>query len=764
MPRPQGHRKSRSTSALAFLASQGDRSDSNDDNRNNNVPSLASSGPFHPSSSPAIPPTSIRPPLLSRSGRDQERSKCRHRSQLPSVAESSSSASLSVLPGLTRSHEGHAKRSKFVSREVSSEMLEEWLSDVRSLRSSTRRRVAALKGLEQFLVEGCVAQDMDMIKKVVSLQVHHALLSLLTRHTQTLSQFALQTAMPEGDERTTMTTIELTILVKILQGLCLLSRGCKRAVSEGWALEMFIDMLLLLRAQQAQGDEKAIAYNIMELLFCVLVDSPETARRFEKLSGLEAIVRVLKGTGVTKDVRMKCIEFLYFYLLPEQTDQPRVVSSASSSSSSTSSVDSPLYPPSPLSSSPGSNSSVRLQYDKTLPAAAHKEHLSDVDMPFVPMTPRKPPQPALGYLTPSTHKLSVGASASSTSKLPTVPASPRVMPSSSSRGLAAMLDEMDRSGSVTGEEMPTSGRKGSDVGERVGIGLGRGLPKVGGMTRTHFVQRRVSPTNTPAASPSFVDPFCSAKSSERSHSGSSGSSTVVPSSRSISRSSTQPSLAILQSGPYLPNNSTVRRLSVRRVSKSPLVQSTVPANGATPEKVQAMASDASSSSAAIASAPRTPKIRHSRTQSHLSALPPPPPVPPVPDIVSMLPPAEKSFKTPSRPHRAFPSELTKGLPPSASSPSLSTAAGGGIPTPLGASKRISSDKRMVSMSYMKDKEKELGSLVPAKGKVPARKVVKSVEEKKEMLGMWLGNVEQLVQGVEKVSLWGSIGNAGRGKK
>lgn len=27
----------------------------------------------------------------------------------------------------------------------------------------------------------------------------------------------------------------------------------------------------------------------------------------------------------------------------------------------------------------------------------------------------------------------------------------------------------------------------------------------------------------------------------------------------------------------------------------------------------------------------------------------------------------------------------------------------------------------------------------------------------DQLGMWLGNVDQLVQGVEKVSFWGSIG-------
>ena len=42
---------------------------------------------------------------------------------------------------------------------------------------------------------------------------------------------------------------------------------------------------------------------MLELLCCILVDSPANSRTFEKLSGLEAVVRVLKGTGVAKEIR-----------------------------------------------------------------------------------------------------------------------------------------------------------------------------------------------------------------------------------------------------------------------------------------------------------------------------------------------------------------------------------------------------------------------------------------------------------------------------
>lgn len=67
--------------------------------------------------------------------------------------------------------------------------------------------------------------------------------------------------------------------------------------------QMFLDLLLLLRAQQPSDGEHPTVYVLLDLLFCVLVDSPVHARTFEELSGLEAVTRVLRGTGVAKDVR-----------------------------------------------------------------------------------------------------------------------------------------------------------------------------------------------------------------------------------------------------------------------------------------------------------------------------------------------------------------------------------------------------------------------------------------------------------------------------
>jgi len=66
---------------------------------------------------------------------------------------------------------------------------------------------------------------------------------------------------------------------------------------------MFLDLLLLLRTQPPEGSARPTVYLLLDLLFCVLVDSPPHARMFEELQGLEAVTRVLRGTGVAKDVR-----------------------------------------------------------------------------------------------------------------------------------------------------------------------------------------------------------------------------------------------------------------------------------------------------------------------------------------------------------------------------------------------------------------------------------------------------------------------------
>ncbi|WVQ74526.1 hypothetical protein IAR50_004127 [Cryptococcus sp. DSM 104548] len=656
-----GHRKSLSTSALSVIAS----------------------------SSPAE-----GAPTPAKAQRER-----RGRSHLPPGGNEAQpeSASLTVLHGLTgmvddRRRERTGDSAKEVKRERGEGSVEELLHDLRSLRSSSKRRLAALDQLGKSFVHACRGGDTDALEDFLLLSPHTTLLSLLTRHAAALSLRSSHTSLPAGDELATGLIPELHAIVSMLQGLCLLSQTCKEAVGDDCVLEMFIDTLLLLRAQPPIKQDKPICYGIMELLFCILVDSSKNARTFEKLSGLEAVVRVLKGSGVTKDVRMKCIEFLYFYLLPESEANQRLIASSNADLSNGA-----LYPPSPPSLGDTRNE------PRSKPARSTE--LDDVNVPFVPTTPRKKPQPNLGFLTPA-HRHVSGASFSSSST-PALPpifgspiATPQVKISQSSTGLSRMVDE----DSPTERSTPRSesmNRGSSDESGRLGLGM----PRVG-MSRS---------STRPNLSGASTDPFNLASSSERSHSGSSGSSTVVPS-HGIPRSQTQ----MLSNRPA---SRLGRSESLRRVSPSP-----APREGAA-QKTR----NGSSGSSLV---PQTHRMRHSRTQSHLSGLPPP--TASVPDVPA-VPSAHKP--RPSKP-RAFPAELTRGLPPSMSTPSLAGMAAS-PKVVLGPAKRVSS----ISQKPVERGNKE--------GET------KSVAEKKEMLGKWLGNVEQLVQGVEKGSFWGSVGKERR---
>lgn len=66
---------------------------------------------------------------------------------------------------------------------------------------------------------------------------------------------------------------------------------------------MFLDLILLLRTQIPPEGQSPPVYLLLDLLFCILVDAPQNARMFEELQGLEAVTRVLRGSGVEKDVK-----------------------------------------------------------------------------------------------------------------------------------------------------------------------------------------------------------------------------------------------------------------------------------------------------------------------------------------------------------------------------------------------------------------------------------------------------------------------------
>ncbi|WVN87449.1 uncharacterized protein L203_102630 [Cryptococcus depauperatus CBS 7841] len=220
----------------------------------------------------------------------------------PAIVNGTSVDSLHGLAGMVDERRREREAGRQEKRARGDGTVEELLADANSLRSSPKRRFAALSELQHRLVKACNQADATALQHILSHQRDSLAVQLVP---------------------------ELQVAAEILQGLCLLSHSCKEDIGNEWILEMFIDLLLLLRSQTAlsippsptqdTAPQKAIAYTLLELFFCIMVDSPRNAKMFEKLSGLEAVVKCLKGSSVGKDVRMKCIEFLYFYLLPEQS-------------------------------------------------------------------------------------------------------------------------------------------------------------------------------------------------------------------------------------------------------------------------------------------------------------------------------------------------------------------------------------------------------------------------------------------------------------
>jgi hypothetical protein len=59
-------------------------------------------------------------------------------------------------------------------------------------------------------------------------------------------------------------------------------------------------------------------------LVVALIDTPTNTRTFEALDGLLAVTSLFRDRDTSREVKVKLIEFLYFYLMPETPSIPKV--------------------------------------------------------------------------------------------------------------------------------------------------------------------------------------------------------------------------------------------------------------------------------------------------------------------------------------------------------------------------------------------------------------------------------------------------------
>ena len=61
----------------------------------------------------------------------------------------------------------------------------------------------------------------------------------------------------------------------------------------------------------------AIQSSALLTLVTALLSTPQNTRTFEDVDGLLAVTSLFKNRGTSRDVKMKVVEFFYFYLMPE---------------------------------------------------------------------------------------------------------------------------------------------------------------------------------------------------------------------------------------------------------------------------------------------------------------------------------------------------------------------------------------------------------------------------------------------------------------
>ncbi|KAJ7682037.1 cell division control protein 14, SIN component-domain-containing protein [Mycena polygramma] len=221
--------------------------------------------------------------------------------------------------------------------------LEEALDDLSSPRTSSDTKTQALRSLEKLLAAAFVpkssTEDLDYflaLQYTFECNVPSRIMGWIISSTFRLDLLTNKGITdPEVEPEVVTLTSQLTLALSIIQGVCLTHAPTKTYLGRRYALEVLLDLFLSSRhvsstpfaaanlsgspVKPTPGAPLPLASVILDTLLCILVDSSPALRVFEACHGVHAVVKILKRAGTPREVRMKCLEFLYFYLLDETT-------------------------------------------------------------------------------------------------------------------------------------------------------------------------------------------------------------------------------------------------------------------------------------------------------------------------------------------------------------------------------------------------------------------------------------------------------------
>ncbi|KAK0491449.1 cell division control protein 14, SIN component-domain-containing protein [Armillaria novae-zelandiae] len=215
-------------------------------------------------------------------------------------------------------------------------LIQDSLDDIVSPRTASPSKTTALQRLECQL-SICVQKDSEIFDFFVALQYTfecNVPLRLIPwiAEVSTKLQTLLNKGAPEVSNSVQISQLldQLSLSLSLIQGIVMLHPASKTYLGRKYPVEILIDLLLTSRHTPCPSDpnpsgsvpktresQAPLSSIVMDALLCILVDSSTALRSFEECNGVQAIVKILKRAGTPREVRMKCLEFLYFYLLDE---------------------------------------------------------------------------------------------------------------------------------------------------------------------------------------------------------------------------------------------------------------------------------------------------------------------------------------------------------------------------------------------------------------------------------------------------------------
>ncbi|PFH57618.1 hypothetical protein XA68_14781 [Ophiocordyceps unilateralis] len=102
----------------------------------------------------------------------------------------------------------------------------------------------------------------------------------------------------------------------LVQGLLLLHPPSKSLFAREQNMNLLLDLLEPFNCP-------AIQSATLLTLVVALIDTPSNTRTFEALDGLLTVTSLFKSRSTTREVKLKLVEFLYCYLMPETPSIPR---------------------------------------------------------------------------------------------------------------------------------------------------------------------------------------------------------------------------------------------------------------------------------------------------------------------------------------------------------------------------------------------------------------------------------------------------------